>query len=107
MAGHKNFNELRKKMSPEQRARVSAEARAIVATTELAEIRNARGVTQEELAGRMEKRQPAVSTLERRDDVLVSSLREYVGALGGRLRLYAEFPDEEAIPIKQFDEEED
>ena len=104
MAGHRKYQELRNKMSPESRARAKAKAQAMLAAMDLAEMRSVKGVTQVELAARMETRQPNVSKLERRDDVLLSTLRDYVGALGGKLRLYAEFPDEEAIPIKQFDE---
>ena len=104
MAGHRKYQELRNKMSPESRARAKAKAQAMLAAMDLAEMRAVKGVTQVELAVRMETRQPNVSKLERRDDVLLSTLRDYVSALGGKLRLYAEFPDEEAIPIKQFDE---
>jgi transcriptional regulator with XRE-family HTH domain len=59
-------------------------------------------VTQEELASRLQISQSNVSRLERRRDMLISTLREVVEAYGGRLRLIAEFPDE-VVEIEQFE----
>ena len=50
----------------------------------------------------MKVEQAAVSKLERRDDMYVSTLREYVKALGGELRLVASFPDAE-IQVHPFE----
>jgi transcriptional regulator with XRE-family HTH domain len=61
---------------------------------ELRELRAERGVTQVELAERLGRSQGNVSAFERRDDVYLSSLREYVEALGGRLEIEAVFDDE-------------
>jgi predicted nucleotidyltransferase len=52
-------------------------------------LREAAGVTQEELAARLGRRQPALSRLERQMDVRMSTLREYVAGLGGELELIA------------------
>lgn len=57
----------------------------------LASIRAARRVTQVELAARLDKSQGNISELERRSDVYLSSLREYVEALGGELEITAVF----------------
>jgi non-homologous end joining protein Ku len=51
-------------------------------------------VTQVQLAERLGKSQGNISELERRDDVYLSSLREYVEALGGRLEIAAVFEEE-------------
>ncbi len=59
----------------------------------LAELRESVGTTQVELAGRMGVNQGNVSRVERRDDLYLSTLREYVRALGGELKLVVEFPD--------------
>lgn len=57
-------------------------------------LRELRKVTQQELAERLGVRQASVSKLEQRDeDVLVSSLRKIVQAMGGELGLVAEFPE--------------
>jgi hypothetical protein len=58
-------------------------------------LRQARAQTQVALAERLQIPQGAVSRMERRQDLLLSTLREYVGALGGRLELHAVFPDAE------------
>lgn len=61
----------------------------------LRELRLRRGLTQQQLASRLGTIQPEVSKLERRRDTRLSTVRAYVGALGGRLRVTARFPDEE------------
>jgi len=73
---------------------VVARGEAMKAAERLAVLRETRGVTQTELAKQMGVRQPSISELERRDDAYLSTLRDYVEALGGRLRLVAEFDDD-------------
>lgn len=89
----KKFNELRAKMSPEAQSRAAARAEAMLVEMQLRELRKSRNVTQVEVAKAMSVEQAAVSKLERRDDMYVSTLREYVKALGGDLKLVASFPD--------------
>jgi transcriptional regulator with XRE-family HTH domain len=67
----------------------------MVAELALAELRRTFGVTQEQLAGLLDIRQAAVSKIERRDDVLLSTLTTYVRALGGELEIMARFGDHE------------
>lgn len=102
----RKFQELRDRMSAERHARNEANALALLAAMDLSELRNARRFTQEELAERLQVAQPNVSRLERRRDVLVSTLREVVAALGGELHLVAVFPEEGAVRIRYFDEVE-
>jgi len=68
---------------------------AIHAGAALRELRLSRGLTQQQLAVRLETTQPEISKLERRRDVRVSTLRAYVAGLGGQLRLSASFPDQD------------
>ena len=68
----------------------------------LTKLREAAAVTQTELAQRLGKRQPAISRLERQDDALISTLREYIAALGGELELRARFPGW-AVRLKEFE----
>ena len=89
----KKFSELRARMSPEAQSRAAARAEAMLVEMQLQELRKARNVTQVEVAKAMSVEQAAVSKLERRDDMYVSTLREYVKALGGELKLVASFPD--------------
>lgn len=92
MSGHRPFAELRKRMSPERRAR-NAAAKEMLAEMALHELRQARERSQEELARELKVGQPAVAKLERRTDMYVSNLRRYVEALGGSLEITARFPD--------------
>jgi transcriptional regulator with XRE-family HTH domain len=72
---------------------VVARREAMKLAERLAELRESRGMTQSAVASAMGLRQPTISELERRDDAYLSTLRGYVEALGGRLRLVAEFDD--------------
>lgn len=98
----KKFSELRAKMSPEAQARAAARAEAMLVQMQLQELRKACKVTQVEVAKAMSVEQAAVSKLERRDDMYVSTLREYVRALGGELKLVASFPDAD-IQVHPFE----
>ena len=99
----RKFSELRNQMSEERRARVEKRTAQLLAAMDLGEIRGALDLTQEDLAERLAISQSNVSRLERRQDVLVSTLREVIEALGGHLHLVADFPDG-AVEITQFAE---
>ncbi len=98
----RKFNELRAGMSPEAQSRAAARAEAMLVEMQLQELRKARNVTQVEVAKAMSVEQAAVSKLERREDMYVSTLREYVKALGGELKLVASFPDAD-IQVHPFE----
>jgi transcriptional regulator with XRE-family HTH domain len=100
----RKFEELRKQMSPERRRRAREHTLAMLLAMDLAELRGSLGLTQEEIAERLDIAQSNVSRLERREDMLVSTLRRVVEAYGGRLRLIADFPDG-PVEIGQFDRE--
>ncbi|MBS1823147.1 MAG: XRE family transcriptional regulator [Acidobacteria bacterium] len=89
----KKFAELRSKMSPESRARVERRVQEALTAMPINELRKARELTQMAMAERLGVAQGEVSKIERRTDVYLSTLREYVEALGGELVLRAEFPD--------------
>lgn len=96
---HRNFNELRARMSPESRARVEARVRETLKEMALSELRKAKEVTQQELADALNIGQGEVSKLESRADMHLSTLAGVVSALGGKLTLRAEFPDGESYRI--------
>jgi transcriptional regulator with XRE-family HTH domain len=98
----KKFGELRAQMSPEAQSRSAARAEAMLVEMQLQELRKTRQVTQVEVAKAMNVEQAAVSKLERREDMYVSTLREYVKALGGELKLVASFPDAD-IQVHPFE----
>ena len=87
--------ELRAKMTPGAQARSAALAEGMLVEMQLQELRKSRNITQVAVADAMHVEQGAVSKLERREDMYVSTLRDYVQALGGELRMVAKFPDAE------------
>jgi len=97
----RDFSELRERMSPERRRQNQERTAAMLLAMDLVELRGKVELTQEELAGRLEISQSNVSRLERRRDMLISTLRDVVEALGGELHLVAEFPDG-PVEIRQF-----
>jgi DNA-binding XRE family transcriptional regulator len=92
--GHEPFSKIRREVTPERRERIDAIKRAMADAVALADVRTRLGVTQVELARRLGVSQGNVSELERRDDVYLSTLREYVEALGGELEISAVFPEQ-------------
>ena len=103
MSGRHPFSELTEDFTPERRRRIDDMKRALVAEMPLHELRRARAMTQRDLARTLNVNQPAVSKLEQRTDVYVSSLRSYIEAVGGRLKIVAEFPEGE-VAITNFSE---
>ena len=98
-----NFNTLREKMSPAARERSRALAAQYRAGMALDELRQAREMTQVHLAKILRVNQAAISKLERRADMYVSALEDFVRALGGELKITAKFP-EGTVEIRQFEE---
>lgn len=98
----KSFKVLEARMSQASRARSDAKARKLIAEMPLNEIRAARELTQEHLAKILRVKQASVSKLERRADMYISTLRDFVRAMGGDLEITARFPEGE-VKITQFD----
>lgn len=97
------YKELRDRLSAPARARIDKRVRESLLEMRLQELRQqVSGITQSELANLMEVTQGAISQLEQRDDVLLSKLAEYIGALGGKLELVARFPRAD-VRITQFE----
>ena len=65
----------------------------------LQEIRKSSSVTQEDMAKLLGIKQENVSRMERREDMRLSTLREYIEALGGKVQINAIFPDNNIIQI--------
>jgi transcriptional regulator with XRE-family HTH domain len=97
----RNFKELQAKMSPERQARVEERVTQALAAMALDELREARRMTQVQLATVLRVDQGSVSRMERRTDMYISTLRSYVEAMGGALQIRAVFPDGE-VQISQF-----
>ena len=99
----KNFNTLREKMFPASRERSRVLAEKYRAEMPLVELREAREMTQVHLAKILGVNQAAVSKLERRADMYVSTLQSFVKAMGGELKITAQFP-EGTVEISQFED---
>ncbi|MDX5445517.1 MAG: helix-turn-helix domain-containing protein [Zoogloeaceae bacterium] len=65
----------------------------------LKELRKAAGLTQDDLAATLCVGQDTISRLEKRSDLLLSTLRHYIESIGGELSLVATFPDRPAVVI--------
>jgi transcriptional regulator with XRE-family HTH domain len=102
----KDWQEIRRTMSPASRARVDARVRRTLAAMPLAEIRKAIGLTQAELAERMDSTQGGISKVENAADMYLTTLRKYVEALGGDLTLTATFRGGRKIIIDRIGEPE-
>lgn len=98
------IDDFMKDFSPEERTKVAARtAELIEEELTLRDLRQARHLTQERMAELMGVEQESVSRLERRADLLLSTLSGYVAAMGGKLRLVAEFPDRHPVTVALAD----
>jgi len=99
----RNFKELRAKMDPVRRARVEQRVTEALKAMPLEGLRDARELTQAQLAQVLHVSQGAVSKVERRADMYISTLRSYVRAIGGDLQIRAVFPEGDVL-IDQFED---
>lgn len=87
-------------LSPVRRRKVEARTTELIAEEQsLRDLRRALTLTQERVAEDLGIGQEGVSRLEQRSDLLISTLRGYIEALGGSLRLVAEFPNRPPVVL--------
>ena len=86
----------------QQQAIKKRTAELIAEEATLRQVREARERSQEEVAEKLHIKQAAVSKLERRTDMYLSTLRGYIEAMGGKLEIIARFPGQ-AVRITQFE----
>ena len=97
----KTLKEKMASLSPARRKKVEARAAELIAEEKsLRDLRQALALTQERMAESLGIGQEGISRLEKRSDLLISTLRDYVEAMGGELRLVAEFPDRPPVILK-------
>src|SRR5215813_5870490 len=102
-----NVNDKVRTLSPAQRKRVEARAAELIGEEmTLRELRRARKLTQVRMAKKLGITQDSVSRLEKRSDLLLSTLRKTVEAMGGSLSLVAEFPDRAPVVLSGIAEHE-
>jgi len=82
-----------------RRAKIERRTRELAT---LKDLRRAVQRTQKDLAASLGVGQDTVSRIERRSDILLSTLRRYVAAMGGKLELVARFPNRPPLVIEQI-----
>lgn len=88
-----SFKKVREQMAPDRQERIQSRTQELLAELPLQELRQARALSQAELAQVLGLNQATISKLERRTDMYLSSLRRFVEAMGGELEISAQFPD--------------
>ena len=86
-----------------RRAKIEERAKALIMEENaLRQLRKAHNQTQAKIARKLGIGQDSVSRIERRSDMLISTLRDYVAAIGGNMRLIVEFKDQPAIELNSI-----
>lgn len=99
----RTIDEVISKLPKAEREAIAARARELIAEEmSLQEIRKAMGKTQVAVAKRLKLRQDAVSRIETRTDMLISTLRGYLKAVGGKLELIATFSDRPPVRLSEL-----
>ena len=96
------WRNVRRKHSPEVEAEIARGVKAAAGVMTLYQLREARSLTQVNLAKVLNVNQGAVSRMEKRADMYVSTLRNFIQAMGGQLQVKAIFPEGE-VEIDQFE----
>jgi DNA-binding XRE family transcriptional regulator len=101
-----NVDEIIRKLPARQRRKVEARAAQLISEEmTLRELRRARTLTQARMAKKLGVTQDSISRLEKRSDLLLSTLRKTVEAMGGNLTLVAEFPDRAPVVLSGIAED--
>lgn len=98
-----NINDKIKRLKPALRTKVERRADELIAEEmTLRELRRARKLTQVRMAKTLGVSQDSISRLEKRSDLLLSTLQKTIEAMGGHLSLVAEFPDGAPVILSGF-----
>src|SRR5207237_6365194 len=102
-----NGNGIIRERSPAERKKVEERADEIMAEEmSLRDLRKARKLTQARIAKKLGITQDSVSRLDKRSSLLLSTLRKTVKAMGGDVRIVAEFPDRAPVVLTELSEDE-
>src|SRR5271154_1619320 len=100
----RTLDDVIKGLPVDQQREVEAQAaRLIEEEMTLRDLRKAHALTQERMAKALHISQDGVSRIEKRSDFLLSTLRSYIEAMGGKLRLVVEFPDRKPVTLSDLD----
>ena len=100
----KKFRDLVTQMPKERRARIEAETQRLIDEMPLQEFCKALDLTEQQIAATLGINQTAVSRVESQTDMYINTLRRFVEAMGGELRIVAHFPQGN-VEINQFKRE--
>ena len=96
----KTLKEKLEELSPERRKKIQEEANLLIAEEMTRrQLRLALKLTQEQMVESLQVDQGNVSRLEQRTDLMLSTLRRYIAAMGGELRLVVEFPNRPPVTL--------
>ena len=95
----KKLDDLIASLPKDRQARVQAR---VMELTTLKDLRLAAQQTQVQMAAALGVRQDTISRLEKRSDMLLSTMRQYVESMGGQLELVAKFPDRPPVVINHI-----
>lgn len=94
-----------KNLPASRKSKVTKRAKELIAQEmTLRDLRKALELTQVEVCSKLHMKQEAVSRLERRSDILLSTLVSYIKAMGGELNLTAKFPNRPAVTLRGFED---
>ncbi len=97
------FKDLVAKMAPASQARIKERTAQMAWEMTLQELRQAMQLTQQEMADELQMNQAAIAKMEHQSDMYVSTLRRFIAAMGGELRIVTHFPEGEVV-ISQFED---
>ena len=104
----KSLNDKMNELTVARRERILAEADRLHAEyLTLQELRKAKKLTQVQLAEVLNIRQATIAQMEKRFNLMLSTLRSYVEAMGGKLSLMAEFPNRAPVSLEGLGDTEE
>ncbi|NEQ68206.1 MAG: helix-turn-helix transcriptional regulator [Symploca sp. SIO2D2] len=104
MKKYKTYREVRNTFSPESQKRITARAKQIKEELRiLRTVREMAGVSQEELAERLDVKQPYISQLEGRENITLTTLVGVISALGGSVDIVINFPEKESVCFAEIE----
>jgi hypothetical protein len=99
----RTLNEIIEALPKRRRARIEVRYRKLKDEVEgLQELRQVAGKAQADIAATLKIKQPSVSKIEKQTDLYLSTLRNYVEALGGELELVVRLPSRRALRIREL-----
>lgn len=100
MSKGKNLQSIWDNLPLERKQRIQARTEELeIEYLSLQELRKAAGLTQAEISRILEMPQPNVSRLEKESDMLLSTLRNYIHAMGGNLTISVELPNKPPVRL--------